>query len=617
MTSTPFSVRLLRRIESLSRRRRFALCVSLLGVLLTAPSIATGLAQDDYYILTIFERPPILQPIAQPTLNTFTFSEGDLDRNLYRRDIGILPWWADPAWKVDLWRPLAAATHWVDWKLFGRTAWPMHLHSLALYGLTCALALALFRQRLPLAVAGLAGLIFAIDSGHGIPVGWLANRSALLGCLFGLGALYAHDAWRGKASAAKPFGAWWPWAPVGVVLTALGLLSAEGAVSIGAYLFAHAVFMDPLSRGEKDRFSARGFAKAFALLLPYLAVVAAWRAMYSAGGHGTYGSGLYVDPVGEWPVFAETLPPYLGALLLALFTLPESAAIAPLADPLRWAYAAAAFGVLAVLGQAIRPLLRESATARYYLLGAVLAILPACATVPSDRNLMMSSIGAAGLVALYLSSWLEGRWGAGAWPRRMAAFLIVCHLVVAPVALVGESLGAGVLDRIVKKMNNSVPAATDKTVITLNTPGDLLAATLPLFRPALGQELPGAWRWLYAGTNSVRVEREDERTLVLRPANGFFQNLNCQIFRRETTNPMRAGDAVRLPEFEATVLEASPAGEPLAVAFRFERPLDHPSYVWMIFDRGEYVPYSLPAPGESAVLGEHGLEQSIRDTLGI
>jgi len=73
----------------------------------------------------------------------------------------------------------------------------MHLQSLLWFaGAVVAAAVFYRRLLLPVWVAGLAALLFAIDDAHGMPAVWLANRNASIGVFFGLVALIAHDGWR-------------------------------------------------------------------------------------------------------------------------------------------------------------------------------------------------------------------------------------------------------------------------------------------------------------------------------------------------------------------------------------------------------------------------------------
>jgi hypothetical protein len=52
----------------------------------------------------------------------------------------------------------------------------------------------------------------------------------------------------------------------------------------------------------------------------------------------------------------------------------------------------------------------------------------------------------------------------------------------------------------------------------------------------------------------------------------------------------------------ATVLELNQDGHPQRVAFRFEAPLEDPSFRWLRFQAGKFVPWKPPPLREQATL---------------
>ena len=113
----------------------------------------------------------------------------------------------------------------------------MHLHSLVWFGATVVVATWFYRRMLPCAwVAGLAGLLFAVDEAHGLPAVWLANRNTLLGVFFGFLTLIAYDLWRRDQR--------WMGAILAPLTLLLGLLAKESSAATGAYLLAYALFLD-------------------------------------------------------------------------------------------------------------------------------------------------------------------------------------------------------------------------------------------------------------------------------------------------------------------------------------------------------------------------------------
>src|SRR5262249_51857341 len=129
----------------------------------------------------------------------FVFARPDINRELM--DAGAVPWWTLDALRVAFLRPLAAFTHWVDYRLWPQSGLPMPARNIAWYGVVCALAALAYRRLMPGTwIAGLAAFLYAADVVHLGSVGWLANRNGLMSVAFGLLALLAHDRWRRDGS---------------------------------------------------------------------------------------------------------------------------------------------------------------------------------------------------------------------------------------------------------------------------------------------------------------------------------------------------------------------------------------------------------------------------------
>ncbi len=211
-----------RRIFTEGVRLRWVL---LAGTLVSLPALRLGFVIDDYFHVWLLERGGL--PAA---LELFTFSDGDPIANALRREEGPYPWWTLDDLRLRFLRPLSGITHWLDHRVFGRTTWPMHLHSIAWHLGLVAVAAAVFRRLLPVGVAGLAALLFAVDDAHALPVMWLANRNALVALVPGFAGLLAHLPWREHG--------WTPGAWLVPPLLALGLAAGEPALGAFAYLGA-------------------------------------------------------------------------------------------------------------------------------------------------------------------------------------------------------------------------------------------------------------------------------------------------------------------------------------------------------------------------------------------
>ncbi len=566
---------------------------ALAAIALTAPAWWSGFAADDYFIRAIVLQDGQVPGVSTSRLDAFSFTTGGAELVADAVEEGVLPWWTYPDVQVAFWRPLAALTHVADFALFPGSPFLMHvLNSLWYAALAVVVAVLYRRLGLPLWVAGLAALMYAADDARGMGVGWIANRNGIMAAFLGLSALLAHDMWRRDGRRAAM--------PVAWACLALGLLSGESAVAVGGYLFAYACFVDP-----------RGFRRGFAALLPYAAIVVAWRLIYVSGGYACEGTALYIDPAGQPGAFLQTLPAHLAVLMLGQFGLPSSGlwSVSP-----GWAETLIlAVGAPALIWAAwtLTPMLRRNRTAAFLGLGCLLAAIPPCATLPNDRLLFFVGFGAMGLVALLIGAWFDQRDQLSRSARILACAWIAIHAVHGPVTLpatVLTPLGFGrplqwAADTLAEEMAEAQAAAGetadgDVRPIVLNTPADLMMAYMPFMHAADGRDPVLGARLLTAGYARIHLLREDERTLRVRLEGGWMNRPWARIFR-DDTHPLLVGDTVHVADMTAEVVETTSDGRPLEVRFRFDAPLESPRYRWLNWGARGFEPFTPPKVGEA------------------
>src|SRR5688572_30008975 len=103
----------------------------LLAVLLTLPSLFSGLAFDDF-LQRLRARGE--DPFGHHRLDIFNFCWDPRDVEIGRQ-IGLLPWFTREHTRLAFLRPAASLTHFVDYNLWPNQPWLMHVQSLAWYGL--------------------------------------------------------------------------------------------------------------------------------------------------------------------------------------------------------------------------------------------------------------------------------------------------------------------------------------------------------------------------------------------------------------------------------------------------------------------------------------------------
>ena len=103
----------------------------------------------------------------------------------------------------------------------------------------------------------------------------------------------------------------------------------------------------------------------------------------------------------------------------------------------------------------------------------------------------------------------------------------------------------------------------------------------------------------------VEISRPDQRTLVVRPAEGFLAGRLDRLFRGDW-RPFALGDTIELTGLTIQVTGVTPDGRPAEARFRFSVPLEDRSLRWMYWKDGEFLPYSPPPVGQEERLESGG-----------
>ena len=555
--------------------------VVLCAVLLCLPSLWNGFQVDDYFHRGVFlGHPHQLREETQPLKHLFSFADEDTSRTRVMMDKGYLPWWTLETVNLSFFRPITALTHQLDYRFWPDNPMLMHLHSLFWYALLVWMVARLYRDvfsSVPL--AGLAGLLFAVDHTHAMSVSWLANRNALISMCLGLLAIDLHRKMRQSGKTI--------YLPMACLALLLGLLANEGAIAACGYLFADALFLDE-----------RKPLKRLLCLAPYGLLVLVWRLVYSWLGYGVKGSEFYIDPL-------HSPLDFLGAVLQRPLVLFLGQWAGPPSDffiflPQSWRHLILGSGLclFILLCIVFGSLLRQNALARFWGLGMVLSLIPISATFPNDRLLLFTGLGAFGLMAQMIL-WRPAHGSVLLRPVRLA--LIVFHLILAPLFL---PLRITLLEHVLSDVNLSIENTTfrddlsQKTVILVNAPSIFHACHFSSIQKQPGRTFPNAALSLAPVLFSgATIQRTDAYTLKVTPTDGYPWFL-C----RDSHHPFASGDQIPLQDMEVTILETDKKGKPLSVAFKFQTLLEDPSLVWLEYKDGVYVPFTPPRPGASVRL---------------
>ena len=542
------------RIQALLAQRWAPLALILLSLALSLPALGGGWSADDFVHLVVLSGDHDWGP-RQPLLDLFTFMEPG-SWNAALADRGLLPWSSNPETRISFFRPLSAASHWIDAVLWPNSAPLQHAHSLLWWGLALIGVRSVTRDLGPPWVAALALLLFALDDAHAVPVAWIANRNVLICMALSMAALRLHQLERPG----------WALLPM-----ALALCASEAAIGAAAYILAW----------ELTREGPR--SKALLRLAPLVLLIVGWRLFYNQAGYGAQGSGLYLDPVRSPLAFGLASLERGPVLLLGqwlgwpveLWMVSEAST--------RWAMAGVGWLLFFLLLWALYPLLSESRQARFWGLGSLASTLPLCAAFPMDRLLLFPGLGAAALLAL----WVQ-RKGRGA------------HLMLGITLL-----GALLFPLKVWGTNPLMRAATQPPVPPSDQPerplvfvnGSIFGSFYQVLAPmALGQPAPASVALLAPSWTSLVVRRPQEQVLEIQAQGGWFRLPVEQI----AVDPTQLGEGPFTgPGFQAEVLEWTEDHRPLRVRFTFS---DINSPRFLFWSDGAVEDWLLPAVGSEQQL---------------
>ena len=596
--------------------RHLPVILAMGAILVMLPALKMGLVLDDLPERAVALRPDQLPPRMHETgnpadsgsfsavLRDFFFNRSPEDTALMK-NYGVLPWWMPDDFKLGLWRPVTAFTHWLDYRLFPDSPVLMHAHNIAWFAAIVFLLTIVYRKLMGTGwVAGFAALLFLLDGNTYFPVAFVANRGFMLSLFFGLLCLYEHHQWRSAKSRSGLV--------LSVLFLALSLFADEAGVSTFAFILAYALVLEP------------GSLRSRALtVLPSVLVVILWRTIYEALGFGLHNVGFYIDPAHEPLQFARVVIPRAMVLLGGQVTsLPPDLLL--VMNPSSQSKVIAFYCVSIVAALIVfLPLRRRNKIAAFWFAVMVFAAIPAATVIPTGKNLGFVAVGAYGLIASFVAGLITrpGRLPEGLASRILAwiacVLLILAHV---PGAIAERVKAVKVTPKIFNVMSRLInlgdlPDAENKNVIIVNEPGPFALIHVPSYKAYHHQPLPKTVRALVPGCTGFDVQRTDDKTLVV-------QSKGPDIFSCEDVGPKHVAYLFRIfdlslggPKFgkgECRVLrgltvevqEVSKDGLPTRVAFRFDSSLDSPGFRWLRFDwrTFSYQPFEVPNIGQSVTL---------------
>lgn len=580
------------RAHRLLESRSLPLWAAAIAALLTSSSLIGGLATEDWLQKGLVEGGgfSLLRRV-----NLFghdhRLSASEISRRFVEfRVAGFWPWLTNESLDVSFFRPLASLTHVVDYRFWPNHPALMHAESIVWYA-CLVFAVAVLYRRLdgPTWLSGAAALLYAADDAHGHAVGWLINRNALMAAIFGVLALIAWDRFRREGKTAG--------ALITPPLLALSLASAEYGLSVAGYFLAYTLIL--------DRAPLR---KRWTVSTIWVVTFAIWAVLYRMTGHAVRGSGLYVDPLvapGEW--VADLLERAV-VLFMGQYGAPFSDLWSHSTPYVQGFVTLWAVSFAWLTSWILWPLLRRDRSARFWALGSVLSIPPACSTFCEDRLLFFAGVGAMPLVVTFVRSAWTARGSKDARSvlgLALAAFWVVLHGGVGPVLLPVRSLYMARYDARLATARSSAfaGAGPSSTIVLVNGEDFYFTGMLCQTRVSRREPLPARLLALAGTPDDVVLRRLDEQTLEVRLEAGFFSRVFNRIYR-SSARPLHRGEHIDLVGIDVAVADTNAAREPTVAVFRFPTSLDSPEYRFRTWDAtsAQYGAFTPPSVGEAVTV---------------
>jgi hypothetical protein len=581
------------------------------GTVLRSRSFHAGFGSDDYTQYAMIKG---AYPVDRSPFDLFNFVGGTSEVPALK-DYGAVPWWTHPDLRLAMMRPLSSALIVIDHAVFGDNLVGFHVHSMLWWAFLVACVALLLYELLPVQVAAIAVVLFAVEEGHGLPVAWLANRSALVSLSLGLLGLWGHIRWRRGGNR--------PAAVFSVIMFSLALLAGEWTFPVFAYLFAFELL------GVEGPLWRRALC-----LLPAAILGLAFLVMQSLLDYSALASNVYINPVYEPGVFVinafQRIPVFFAELVFGINSVwwwvgtpwrtfflrldifsPRVWRLLP--DWQFWHFLlGVTAGVLSyyLVRWSLRPRVdRVQRELSWLLLGSLLALVPMVASFPSSRLVVPAFVGVSAawsavalhaFRSLYRSfsptplrfSYLSALVLAGVFYFQVWQASIHSTHEVGGRAYFHRSvrqwiLEADIDDKKVEKQDIFLVNGIEHTEVVFST----------FIRFFHGHPLPRSCRILSAAPRAHDITRTATNVLRFAVLGGTMLDSDLEKLYRADRFPLRPKDTVKLDGLQVEILRLL-KGKPFMVRFTFDRELEDPGYLFLHNDEKGLRRFKLPRVGE-------------------
>ncbi|MCK6456553.1 MAG: glycosyltransferase family 39 protein [Phycisphaerae bacterium] len=543
--------------------------IALVVLALYLPTLAVPFFIDDYRCLRLMEE---YRAGARQRLDLYRFFTGPAD-NAAQRLAGLTHWWLSDNLRFAYVRPLAEWSLYLDYRLFGNHPAGYRAVSIALYLVSVALVLAIFREIQPNeARARWAALLFALASSHAVPIVFIAARCDVLSLLGLAFAMFA--ALRFVRSARMR------WLPSAAVGYAVALLSKESAATGGLGLvllwLAARMVLPADARPRADRRAVLAF-------LALLATAVGW-SLYRAAEHVAINTHYVNNPLRD-PATYVAEAPVRALMYLSTWLIPINPAVLM--------YHSSGYPKLVAF--LILGAIALAATTRYFvryhrrdpsvlgMAGWVLIFLPVlvCA-LPDERLMTLPSVGLAYLGAVWIRHALDPtRRFSRFWRRRIPVTSFVAIPIIATL------ISSGLIYGLEYKIASDVRYVVRDTNRAGSRPAEIFFVNAPQpihaiwhqdrARTLLGRDDQTFYFLCDLPDVEARVTGPD--TLRLTSVGDPFLSMLLGQFGLPSDARVEQGQTFEMKPFRVRVVE-SRDGRPTILDLIFAEPLTSPRYAF-------------------------------------
>lgn len=582
------------------------------GVALRWPAMHAGLYTDDYSHHIMLEGKG---PGARAPWNLYKLLSGDETEIQALKNFGTLGWWCHPRTRLAMFRPLSSLLIVFDHYILGTNTFAYHIHSL-LWWVFMAGCLAVFlRSLLPLTVAAMAVVMFAVEEGNAMLFLWVANRCALVSLSCALLGLWLYIRWRNGKSTRD----FW----LSLICFTFALLGGEWTYPLFGYIFAFELFFKDEPPAKRFRASA-----------PFLGLATAFAVTTRLLGFGSQYSAIYLSPTDDFPRFLYQGTFRFFALIADLgFGIPAdwwhlgspwrtSILSLGIISPPVWriipswqlwhfllGVTAAVFGVFL-----IRWLLRgcdpkKSVLIKWLLTGALIALLPMVLPFIASRSVVPACIGLSAVLAILLTE--ATRRLIDSVRRRNAAVAAVSTIVIVYVlafqigfpawrtyneVLISSAINNAVTLWVLNAEVNDKTIAKQDVVVINGVEG---ASTMfaPFVRHFYRRPVARTWRVLSGAARAHELTRVAPNAIDLHVLGGTMLDSDYERTCRSENDQVQPNETVHLDGLKI-VIRSVRDGRPVVVRYIFAKSLDDPSYVFLESKGSRLRRFKLPRVGE-------------------